>query len=102
MTYRPEFFSGPFFTTAEVVFITAKIAFIFTSLFAFQINDFHTFTVVNSYWPLPGACFAFLLVLLKVVFAFVKGGMKRESQEFMIRSKFMGKSTKRTIHTRSS
>ena len=75
------------------MFIIAKIAFIFTSLFAVQINDFHTFTVVNSYWPLPGACFAFLLVLLKVVFAFVKGGVKRESQEFMIRSKFMGKSS---------
>ena len=28
--YRPKFFSGLIFTTAQVVFITAKIAFIFT------------------------------------------------------------------------
>ena len=34
-------FSGPIFTTAEVVFITVKIAFV-------QIYDFHTFTVVYS------------------------------------------------------
>ena len=43
--YRPEFFSGLIFTTAEVVFITAKIAFVLTSLFAVQIYDFHIFTV---------------------------------------------------------
>ena len=43
--YKPEFFSGLIFTTAEVVFITAKIAFVLTSLFAVQIYDFHTFTV---------------------------------------------------------
>ena len=29
--YRPEFFSGLISTTAQVAFITAKIAFIFTS-----------------------------------------------------------------------
>ena len=28
--YSPEFFSGLIFTTAQVVFITAKIAYIFT------------------------------------------------------------------------
>ena len=43
--YRPEFFSGLIFTTAQVVFMTAKIAFIFTSLSAVQIYDFHIFTV---------------------------------------------------------
>ena len=43
--FRPEFFSGLIFTTAEVVFITAKIAFVLTSLFAVQIYDFHIFTV---------------------------------------------------------
>ena len=43
--YRPEFFSGLIFTTAEVVFITAKIAFVLTSLFAVQIYDFHILTV---------------------------------------------------------
>ena len=43
--YRPEFFSSLIFTTAEVVFITAKIAFVLTSLFAVQIYDFHIFTV---------------------------------------------------------
>ena len=37
--YRPEFFSGLLFTTTQVVFITAKIAFIFTSLTAVQIYD---------------------------------------------------------------
>ena len=40
------FFSGLLFTTAQVVFITAKIAFIFTSLSAVQIYDFHIFTAV--------------------------------------------------------
>ena len=45
--YRPEFFfSGLIFTSAQAVFITAKIAFIFTSLSAVQISDFHIFTVV--------------------------------------------------------
>ena len=41
-----------YFTTAQVVFITAKIAFIFTSLSAVQIYDFHIFTFVYS--PLHG------------------------------------------------
>ena len=40
------------FTTAPVVFITTKIAFIFTSLSAVQIYDFHIFTGVYS--PLYG------------------------------------------------
>ena len=30
--YSPEFFSGLIFTTAQVVFITAKIALIFTTV----------------------------------------------------------------------
>ena len=41
-----NFFSGLIFTTAQVVFITAKITFIFTSLSAVQIYDFHIFTAV--------------------------------------------------------
>ena len=41
-----DFFSGLIFTIAEVVFITAKIAFILTSLSAVQIYDFHIFKVV--------------------------------------------------------
>ena len=43
--YRPEFFYYFIFTTAEVVFITAKIAFVLTSLFAVQIYDFPILTV---------------------------------------------------------
>ena len=35
-------------TSAQVVFITTKIAFTFTSLSAVQIHDFHIFTVVYS------------------------------------------------------
>ena len=46
--YRPEFFSGHIFTTAQVMFITGKIAFIFTSLSAVHIYDFHIFTVIYS------------------------------------------------------
>ena len=38
--------------TRAVVFIAAKIAFIFTSLSAIQMYDFHIFTVVYS--PLHG------------------------------------------------
>ena len=38
-------YSGLIFTTAQVVFVTAKIAFIFTPLSAVQIYDFHIFTV---------------------------------------------------------
>ena len=45
---RPEFFSGPIFTTAQVAFITAKIAFIFTSLSTVQKCYFHIFTVMNN------------------------------------------------------
>ena len=37
---------GLIFIAAQVVFITAKIAFIFTSLSAVQIYDFRMFTVV--------------------------------------------------------
>ena len=39
------FFQALFFTTAQVVLATAKIAFIFTSLSAVHRYDFHTFTV---------------------------------------------------------
>ena len=39
-------YSGLIFTTAQVVFVTAKIAFIFTPLSEVQIFDFHIFTVV--------------------------------------------------------
>ena len=46
---RPEFFPGFIFTTAQVVLITAKITFIFTSLSVVQIYDFHIFTVVYCY-----------------------------------------------------
>ena len=60
--YRPEFFSGLIFTTAQVVFLTAGrslsylrlypqfkyMTFIFTSLSAVQIYDFHISTVVYS------------------------------------------------------
>ena len=48
--YRPEYFflSGLILTTARVVFITIKIAFIFTSLSAVHIYDFHIFTVIYS------------------------------------------------------
>ena len=34
--YSPEFFSGLIFTTAQVVFITAKIALIFTTVLLFE------------------------------------------------------------------
>ena len=43
--YRPEFFSGLIFTTAQEVVITAKITFTFTSLSAVHIIDFH----ISSY-----------------------------------------------------
>ena len=43
--YRSELFSGLIFTTAQAVFITAEIAFIFTSLSPVHIYDFHIFTV---------------------------------------------------------
>ena len=38
---------------AQVTFITAKISFLFASLSAFQIYDFHIFTVVESKHCLP-------------------------------------------------
>ena len=43
-----KFFSGLIFTTAQVVFITVKVTFIFTSLSAVQIYDFHIFAVVYN------------------------------------------------------
>ena len=43
--YGLEFFSGLVFTSAYLVFITAKIASIFISLSAVHIYDFHSFTV---------------------------------------------------------
>ena len=45
---RPEFFSGLIFTTAQVAFITAKIAFMFMSLSTVQKCYFHIFTVMNN------------------------------------------------------
>ena len=39
-------FSSLIFTTGQVVFITARLAFIFTSLSAVQIYDFHILTFV--------------------------------------------------------
>lgn len=44
--YRPKFFSGLLLTTAQIVFILVKIAFMFTSLSAVHIYDFHMFTVI--------------------------------------------------------
>ena len=44
--YRPEFFSGVTFTTAEVVFITSKIAFIFNNLFLLRE------TIFEKLWPI--------------------------------------------------
>ena len=38
--YRPEFFSGLIFTTAQVVFITAKVAFMFTPGFTLCVEDY--------------------------------------------------------------
>ena len=43
-----NFFSGLIFTTAQVVFISEKITFIFTSLSTVQIYDFHIFTVIDK------------------------------------------------------
>ena len=43
------FLSGLIFTTAQVVYITAKISFIFTSLSAVKTYDFHIFTIVYCY-----------------------------------------------------
>lgn len=37
--YRPKFFSGLIFATVQVVFITARITFIFTPLSTVQIYD---------------------------------------------------------------
>ena len=37
--YRPEFFSGLIFTTAQVVFITAKVALMFTPGFTLRVED---------------------------------------------------------------
>ena len=41
-------FLGLFFTTAEVVYITARITFIFTSLSTVQIYNFHIFLASNN------------------------------------------------------
>ena len=43
------FFSGLIFTTAWVLFITARVTFVFTPLSAVQIYDLHIFTVVYIY-----------------------------------------------------
>ena len=50
MSYYSIFFSGLIFTTAQVVFIIAKISFIFTPLSAVQIYDFHISKVVYQYF----------------------------------------------------
>ena len=50
----------PFERITQVVFITAKIAFIFTSLSAVQIYDFQIFTVVYS---VPRVPLFFILVM---------------------------------------
>ena len=42
--YTSEIFSSLIFTTAQVLFITAKIAFIFTSLSAVHMDDFRTYS----------------------------------------------------------
>ena len=42
------FFLGLIFTTAQAVFIIANIAFIFTSLCAVHVYNFHIFTVIYS------------------------------------------------------
>ena len=47
MPYWPEFFSGLIFTIALVVFIIAKITFIFISLSAIHICHFYVFTVIH-------------------------------------------------------
>ena len=44
-----NFFSGLIFTIAQVLFITARVTFIFTPLSAVQIYDLHIFTVVYIY-----------------------------------------------------
>ena len=46
--YRSELFSGLIFTNAQAVFITAKIAFIFTSLSPVHIYDFHILTLDHN------------------------------------------------------
>ena len=45
----PEFFSGLISITAQVVFITANIAFAFTSLSAVHLIDFHIFKVISDF-----------------------------------------------------
>lgn len=42
--YRPKFFSGLLLTTAQIVFVFVKIAFMFTSLSAVHIYDFHVYS----------------------------------------------------------
>lgn len=46
--YRPKFFSGLLLTTAQIVFVFVKIAFMFTSLSAVHIYDFHMLQSFNS------------------------------------------------------
>ena len=48
MGLNPNEVFRPYFTNAQVVFIAAKIAFIFTSLSVVQMYDFHISTVVYS------------------------------------------------------
>ena len=66
-SYRPEVFSGLIFTTAQVVFITAKIAFIFmTPLYSLSKRYFwHIASWICTILGFCGQCthFGFLLVM---------------------------------------
>ena len=53
--YRLEFFSGLVFTSAYLVFITAKIASMFISLSAVHIYDFHSLTVPENKFSIARA-----------------------------------------------
>ena len=62
--YRPEFFSGLIFTTAQVVFITAKIAFRFMALLVFITSLINTRrTMFNSIYVL----FSIQLYLIQLI-----------------------------------
>ena len=61
--YRPIFLSALIFTTAQIVFITVKIASIFTSQSIVHLNDFHMFSCVDQgKWPYIRICSSFMLI----------------------------------------
>ena len=64
--YKPEFFSGLIFTTAQVVYITARITFIFMSLSTTS-NIWLSYILSHLYIPMLG-CKG--LTLLKTEFCF--------------------------------